>query len=275
VDLVVQAVLMGIAQGLTEFLPISSSGHLVLLPYLAGWDDAFITSLPFTVMLHLGTLVALLAYFWRDWLRIVPAGIRVVRRRTFADEPDGRLAWLVAVTVVPAAIVGVLFEDAIEASLRTPGVVAMLLVFGAGIMWLADRWGAKVRQVDGLGFPAAFGIGLAQALALAPGVSRSGVTISAGLFAGLTREAAARFAFLMATPITAGAIVWEVRALVSGETGLDVPILPLVAGMLAALVSGIVASGFLLRYLRSRSLAVFVLYRLVLAAIVVVAFLNP
>jgi undecaprenyl-diphosphatase len=179
------------------------------------------------------------------------------------------------VTVVPAAIVGVLFEDAIEASLRTPGVVAMLLVVGAGIMWLADRWGAKVRQVDGLGFPAAFGIGLAQALALAPGVSRSGVTISAGLFAGLTREAAARFAFLMATPITAGAIVWEVRALVSGETGLDVPILPLVAGMLAALVSGIVAIGFLLRYLRSRSLAVFVLYRLVLAAIVVVAFLNP
>jgi undecaprenyl-diphosphatase len=275
VDLVVQALIMGIAQGLTEFLPISSSGHLVLVPYLAGWDDAFITSLPFSVMLHLGTLAALLIYFWRDWLRIVPAGIRVLRKRSLAGSPEGRLAWLIAVTVVPASVLGVLFEHTIEASLRTPGIVAVLLVTGAGIMWLADRWGRKVRSEEELGFPGALGIGMAQALSLAPGVSRSGITISAGLFAGLTREAAARFAFLMATPIIAGAGLWELRTIVSGGEGYEVPIAPLLVGMTAALVSGLVAIGFLLRYLRTRSLGVFVVYRLVLAAIVVVAFLNP
>jgi len=266
---------MGIVQGLTEFLPISSSGHLVLIPYLADWDDAFITSLQFSVMLHLGTLAALLIYFWRDWLRIVPAGVRAIRDRSFAGDPDRRLAWLLAVTVVPASIVGVLFDDVIESSLRTPGLVALLLVLGAAVMWLADRWGAKRRTESELGFPAALGIGMAQALALAPGVSRSGITISAGLFAGLTREAAARFGFLMATPITAGAGLWEVRALMSGDTGLDVPLAPLIVGMVAALVAGLIAIGFLLRYLRTRSLSIFVAYRLGLAAIVVVAFLNP
>ncbi len=266
---------MGIVQGLTEFLPISSSGHLVLVPYLAGWDDSFITSLQFSVMLHIGTLAALLIYFWQDWLRIVPAGLRALRERSFAGDPDRRLAWLLAVTVVPAAIVGVLFEDVIVSSLRTPGIVAVLLVIGAAVMWLADRWGAKRRTESELGFPVAFGIGAAQALALAPGVSRSGITISAGLFAGLTREAAARFGFLMATPITAGAGLWEVRALISGDAGVEVPIVPLVVGMVAALISGFIAIGFLLRYLRTRSLAIFVAYRLVLAVIVVVAFLNP
>jgi len=266
---------MGIVQGLTEFLPISSSGHLVLVPYLAGWDDGFLNSLQFSVMLHLGTLTALLVYFWRDWLRIVPAGLHAIRDRSFANDPDRRLAWLIAVTVVPAAIVGALFDDVIEGSLRTPGIVAVLLVLGAAVMWLADRWGPKRRTESELGFRAALGIGMAQALALAPGVSRSGITISAGLFAGLTREAAARFGFLMATPITAGAGLWEVRVLVSGDAGVDVPIAPLIVGMVAALVSGLIAIGFLLRYLRTRSLAIFVAYRLVLAVIVVVAFLNP
>lgn len=265
---------MGIVQGLTEFLPISSSGHLILVPYLAGWDDAFLNSLAFSVMLHLGTLAALLIYFWRDWLRIVPAGLRVVRARSFAGEPDGRLAWLLAVSVIPAAVVGVLLEDTIEATLRTPGFVAVLLVVGAAVIWLADRWGSKVRTERELGFPGAFGIGLAQALALAPGVSRSGITIAAGLFAGLTREAAARFAFLMATPIIAGAGIWELRALAAQDSA-EVPIGPLVVGMVAAFGAGLLAIGFLLRYLRTRSLAIFVVYRLVLAAIVVVAFLNP
>jgi undecaprenyl-diphosphatase len=274
-DPVIQALVMGIVQGLTEFLPISSSGHLVLLPYLAGWDDAFITSLEFSVMLHIGTLGALLVYFWRDWLRLIPAGLAAIRDRSFAGDDDRRLAWLLAVTVIPAALIGAIFNDMIEGSLRSPGLVALLLVIGAAIMWLADRWGPKLRSEQQLGFPAALGIGLAQALALMPGVSRSGITISAGLFAGLTREAAARFAFLMATPITLGAALWEIRKLVSGDSGLIVPILPLVVGMVAALIAGFIAIGFLLRYLRTRSLAVFVVYRLVLAAIVVIAFLNP
>jgi undecaprenyl-diphosphatase len=154
-------------------------------------------------------------------------------------------------------------------------VVATLLVAGAAVMWLADRWGAKARQEAALGFLGAFGIGVAQALALAPGVSRSGITISAGLFAGLTREAAARFAFLMATPIIAAAGLFEMRKLLAGDSAVDVQAGPLLAGMAAALLSGLFAIGFLLRYLRTRSLAVFIVYRLVLAAIIVIAFLNP
>jgi undecaprenyl-diphosphatase len=274
-NLYIQAIVLGIVQGLTEFLPISSSGHLILTPYLAGWDDEFINSLQFSVMLHLGTLTALLVYFWRDWLRLVPAGLAAIRDRSLAGDPDRRLAWLLAVTVVPAAVAGVLLDDIIESTLRTPGVVATLLVVGAAVMWLADRWGAKTRHEGDLGFPGAFGVGVAQALALAPGVSRSGITISAGLFLGLTREAAARFAFLMATPIIAAAGLFEVRKLLAGDTPVDVQVGPLVAGMAAALLSGLFAIGFLLRYLRTRSLAVFIAYRLVLAAVIVIAFLNP
>ena len=274
-NLYVQAIVLGVVQGLTEFLPISSSGHLILAPYLAGWDDEFINSLQFSVMLHLGTLTALLVYFWRDWRRLVPAGLAAIRDRSFAGDRDRRLAWLLAVTIVPAAIAGLLLDDVIESTLRTPGVVAVLLIAGAAVMWLADRWGAKSRDEYELGFGGSFGIGLAQALALAPGVSRSGITISAGLFAGLTRESAARFAFLMATPIIAAAGIFELRKLVAGDSTVELQAGPLVAGMVAALLSGLFAIGFLLRYLRTRSLGVFIVYRLVLAAIIVVVFLNP
>ena len=204
-DTFVQAVIMGIVQGLTEFLPISSSGHLILVPTLLGWDDPFIDSLTFSVMLHLGTLGALLVYFWRDWLRLVPAGLATIRDRSFAGDPDRRLAWLIVATMLPAIVVGVLFNDFIEANVRTAGTVAVLLLIGAAILWLADHLGRTDRHIADLTFPIAVGIGGAQALALVPGISRSGVSISASRLAGLDREAAARFSFLMATPITAGA----------------------------------------------------------------------
>lgn len=265
---------MGIVQGLTEFLPISSSGHLIIVPYLFGWHNPFITSLAFSVMLHIGTLVALFVYFWHDWTRLVPAGLATIRDRSFEGDPDRRLAWLIAVATVPALVIGVLLNDLVEERFREVGLVALMLVVGAAIMWLADHWGAKRLLAVDLTFPKAVGLGFAQALALIPGVSRSGISISAGLVAGLDRESAARFSFLMATPITAAAAAYETVKVVRGDLGVAVEWGPLIAGMIAALVSGLLAIAVLLRYLRTRSLNVFVAYRIVLAAIVLVTWLG-
>jgi undecaprenyl-diphosphatase len=177
------------------------------------------------------------------------------------------------VTLPPAVVVGVALNDFFEEQVRQELLVAFTLVIGAGILWLADRLGRRTKPLGDLGFGAAFGIGCAQAVALVPGISRSGISISAGLFAGLTREGAARFSFLMATPITLGAVIWEVRKLASGESGVTPDLGILVAGMIAAAAAGFAAIAILLRYLRNHSMTVFVVYRLVLAAIVVVHFL--
>ena len=264
---------MGVVQGLTEFLPVSSSGHLIVVPFLFGWDDPFLNSLAYSVMLHIGTLGALLVYFRADWLRLVPAGLAAVRDRSFGGHPDRRLAWLLVVATIPGALAGLLLGDLIETSFREIGLVAVSLVVGGGILWLADRTGARTKGVHDVTLPVAVAIGAAQALALVPGISRSGISISAARFAGLDRAAAARFSFLMATPITAGAVLFEVRRLAAGEAGVDVSVGPLVVGMLAAFVSGALAISVLLRYLQRSSLDLFVWYRVVLAAIVFVVWL--
>lgn len=273
-DLLVQALILGIVQGLTEFLPISSSAHLFLIPELAGWRDPFISSLAFSVVLHLGTLIALLVYFRADWLRLVPAGLAALRDRSLAGDPDRRLAWLIAVATVPAVVFALLFNDVIEGPLRQVGLVVVLLVLAAGVLWLADRWGSRSKGVTELTFRGALGIGLAQALALMPGVSRSGISMSAALFAGLDRPAAARFSFLMATPITAGAVLYETLGLVFGDAPGDPQIGPLVIGVVASFVAGILAISVLLRFLRTNSFDVFVAYRLAAAAVVVVIWLS-
>src|SRR5688572_10679352 len=272
-DLVFQALVMGIVQGLTEFLPVSSSGHLVLVPFLFGWNDPFLNSLAFSVMLHLGTLVALLGYFREDWARLIPAGLAAVRDRSFRSDPDRRLAGLLVASTIPAALVGVVFNDLIENQFRHVGLVAVMLVVGGVILFVADRVGRRSRAIADVTFPVAIGIGAAQALAHIPGISRSGISISAGRLAGLDREAAARFAFLMATPITAGAGLLEARKLLTGEAGVEIALGPMLVGMVAALLSGLAAIHFMLRYLRTRSLDVFVWYRLVLAAVVLVVWL--
>ena len=264
---------MGIVQGLTEFLPVSSSGHLIIVPWLFGWDDAFINSLAFSVMLHLGTLIALLIYFREDWLRLIPAGFATIRDRSLNDDPDRKLAWLLVAATIPAAIVGALFSDFFETQVREIGLVAVTLVIGGVILWIADHVGKQTKKVDDVTFPLAVGIGAAQTIALIPGISRSGISISAGRFAGLDRESAARFAFLMATPITAGAILFEARKLVTGEAGVAVEVVPLIVGLIASLVSGVIAIRFMLGYLRTRSLDVFVLYRFILAAVVLIVWL--
>jgi undecaprenyl-diphosphatase len=272
-DVILQAIVMGILQGLTEFLPISSSGHLVLAPYLLGWDDELITSLSFSVVLHLGTLVALLAYFWRDWVRLVPAGLAAVRDRSFGDDPDRRLAWVILATMPPAVVAGLLLNDILEEQVRQPLLVALMLVIGAAILWTADRLGRRAAGIERIGFGGALFVGCAQALALVPGISRSGISISAGLALGLTREAAARFSFLMAAPIIAAAGAWETRQLLAGETGVSPDPGVLAAGFAASALAGFAAIAVLLRYLRGHSMTVFVVYRLVLAALVVVFFL--
>jgi undecaprenyl-diphosphatase len=273
VDPLVQALIMGVVQGLTEFLPVSSSGHLIVVPFLFGWDDAFIKSLAFSVMLHIGTLAALLVYFRADWFRLVPAGVAAIRDRSFRGDPDRRLAWLLVASTIPAGFVGELFDSQIETSFREIGLVAITLVVGGGILWLADRRGPRTKGVHDVTLPMAVGIGVAQAFALIPGISRSGISISAARLAGLDRPAAARFSFLMATPVTAGAALFELRRLVAGEAGVDVSPGPMILGMTAAFISGAVAIGFLLRYLRRSSLEVFVWYRLMLAGVVLVAWL--
>jgi undecaprenyl-diphosphatase len=274
-DLAIQALVMGLVQGLTEFLPISSSGHLVLVPWLFGWKDPFIDSVAFTVVLHMGTLVALLLYFWRDWLRLIPAFFATIRDRSFRGDPDRKLAWLLVVATIPAVVVGPVFESKFEELVREPAKVALMLCVGAAILWLAERWGSKVRDMLGLRFGEAFAIGVAQVLALVPGISRSGVSISAGLFLGLRREDAARFSFLMATPVVGGAGVWTARKLLTGEAGVNPTLDVTLIGLVAAFVSGLLAIRFMLEFLKRRPLNLFIAYRVVAAVVVFIVLLSP
>jgi undecaprenyl-diphosphatase len=273
-DTLAQALAMGLVQGLTEFLPVSSSGHLIVVPFLFGWHDPFLDSLAFSVMLHLATLLALLLYFRADWLRLVPAGLAAIRDRSIGDDPDRRLAWLLVVATIPAVIAGVALNDPIETAFRNANLVAVTLTIGAAVLWLSDRLGARAKGVGDVSFPVALGIGAAQALALVPGISRSGISIAAGRFAGLDREAAARFAFLMATPITAGAGAWETLKILRGTAGVTVELGPMIVGMVAALVAGLAAISLTLRYLRTHPLTLFAIYRVALAAVVLVAWLG-
>ncbi len=273
-DTLLQALVMGIVQGLTEFLPVSSSGHLILVPHLFGWDDAFINSLAFSVMLHIGTLGALLIYFARDWARLVPAGLATIRDRSFRGDPDRRLAWLLVAATIPAAVIGFALEGVIATTFRGIVLVTVMLVVGGAVLLIADRVGPRTREIGGITFPIAMALGAAQALALVPGISRSGISIAAGRLVGLDRPTAARFSFLMATPITAGAALFEVRKLVAGETGIDVSAGPLIVGVIASFVSGIVAIRVLLDFVRSNSLDLFVAYRVLLAIAVGILILT-
>ena len=266
-DSIFQAIVIGVVQGLTEFLPVSSSAHLILVPRALGWDDAFILSPAFDATLHLGTLVALLAYFWRDLWRYFVAFVGVLRDRRIGDDHDRRVAMLLAVSVIPGAILGVGLESFVDTFFREQLlVVCALLVVGAAILFMAERAARHTREMNSLRLIDALGIGLAQALALFPGISRSGITISAGLLLGLKREAAARFSFLMSTPIIAGAGLWKLREILSGTAGTFEPAV-LGAGLVAAAISGLIAIWFLLAYLRRSSTDLFGIYRVAAALV--------
>jgi undecaprenyl-diphosphatase len=273
-DVVIQAALVGLLQGLTEFIPISSSAHLELAPWIAGWEsDGLVGSLAFDVFLHLGTLVALLVYFARDWVRYAEAWFASIRERRIGDDPDRRIAWLLIAATIPAAIIGFALEGFIADAFHGDDdgarlAIAGFLVLGAAALWLADRLGSRSRDLDTITAPSALTIGFSQALALLPGISRSGATITAGLALGLNREAAARFSFLLATPITLGAGLYGSRRLLT-ETHTGTEWLAIAVGFVVAALSGLLAIGFLLAWLRRRSVTVFSLYRIGFAAVIV------
>lgn len=264
---ILEAIVLGIVQGLTEFLPISSSGHLILAEWATGWKGVLINNLTFDVALHVGTLAAVLWYFWRDWLQLGRATVNVLRGRAPAYE--ARLVWYIVLGTVPAVIVGLLFEHTVETLFRNPLLVAGALAAGSLIMWYADRTSSRDRHLGTMTLGHALFVGVAQALALVPGISRSGITISAGLAAGYRREDAARFSFLLSTPVIAGAAVLKVRHITfEGHAAWGC-----ILGTLSAAVVGYLAIRFLIRYLERHSLNIFVWYRLALAGAVVLLWL--
>ena len=273
-EALIHAAILGIVQGLTEFLPISSSAHLILVPKLLGWNDPFIDSAAFDVMLHMGTLVALLVYFWRDLIQILGAWLASIRDRRIGDDPQRRLAWLLVVSVIPAAILGAGLESFFDQAFREHYQwIALFVLLGATLLWLGERRGTQTRGLDGMVLRDAVTIGAAQALALFPGTSRSGITIAAGLLLGLKREAAARFSFLMAVPVIAGAGIWKARTLVGASLG-GTQVNELIVGIVTSAIFGFIAIAFLLRFLRTNPTTVFIAYRIVLAAVIVVAWLG-
>jgi undecaprenyl-diphosphatase len=267
-----QALVLGIVQGATELLPISSSGHLILVPWAAGWQ--YLQNHPdfnktFDVALHLGTLVAVILYFWNDVVRLVAAWFRSLRRRRIETE-DERIAWYVAVATVPAAIAGAVGESFIERKLGQPWQIAIFLSVFAVILWLADRVVAR-KTIPDIGWKGAVTLGLAQCLALMPGVSRSGITITAARFMKLDRDTAARLSFLLLIPIVFGAAVLKgVKDILLGNGLPPGSAGPFVVGMVAAAVVGLVAIWGLLGYVRRHTYSLFVLYRLALAAAILV-----
>ena len=255
------AVTLGLVQGLGEFLPISSSAHLILTPWFFGWPDPGLT---FDVALHVGTLVAVVAYFWRDWVALLAAAPR-------PRSADGQLFWLLILGAIPGGIAGVLLDSLAEQVLRNPLLIALTLSLMGLALLAADRWGRRDRELHDIGVVDAALIGIAQALAIVPGVSRSGITIAVARARGIERAAAARFSFLLGTPIIAGAAIFKLRHLLATPGALDGPFL---AGVGAAAVVGALSIAFLLRYLRQAGLGIFVVYRLALAALVVIVLLT-
>jgi undecaprenyl-diphosphatase len=258
---VIHAFVLGILQGLGEFLPISSSGHLIVVPWLLGWPDS---GLAFDVALHLGTLAAVAFAFWRDWVRLVAAGTRgILSGRPLAD-PDSRLLWYLALATVPGALAGLALDEWAETVFRSPALVGLTMALVGLVLWAADRRARRAGPEGEVSLRDALLIGLAQAVAIVPGTSRSGVTISMALFLGHRREAAARFSFLLALPITLGAALFKVPDLFRGGAAAA----PVLVGMAAAAVSGFLAIRVLLAYVRTRTYMPFVFYRLAFALMV-------
>lgn len=261
--------MLGIVQGLTEFLPISSSAHLIIVPWLFGWHDAAINSVRFDVALHLGTLVAVLVYFAGDWRRLIVAFVRSVAERRIGDDSDRRLAWFLALASIPAGVVGLLGESKIDDMFHNPanlrlglGVIAVMMLGMGGLLMFAERVGRRTAEMRNMQFGTAMTIGAVQALALIPGVSRSGSTITAGLFMGLKREAAARFSFLLATPVVLGAGLKKLYDALKEPGGIPAnEQMGYLVGFVAAAVAGFLCIYFLLRYLQRNSTAPFIWYR--------------
>jgi undecaprenyl-diphosphatase len=267
---ILHAIVLGLVQGLSEFLPISSSGHLILTRWAFGWETPGDESVEkaFDVALHFGTFVAVVAYFRHDLVRYVREGLRLLWHRERPVDPDGRIAWLLVVATVPAAVVGAAFENVIDEQLGTPVIIAVSLIGFGLLLWWADRRVGH-RVVDDFSTRDALFVGAAQALALNPGTSRSGITMTAARQVGFDRDAAARISFLMSLPVIAGAIVLKVGKLVVDGIP-DGLLTPMVVGVITSGVSGWLAVWGTLRLVRTRSFTPFVVYRVALGVVVLV-----
>lgn len=262
-----EAILLAIVQAVTEFLPISSTAHLFLIPWALGMPDPGIT---FTVAVHAGTLLAVLLYFFRTWAELALAGIGIhYPRAATAEQVAGnrRLFWLIVAGTIPAALAGYFLERTVETTFRSPYLMGTMLILVSGLMWLGDRHGTRIRGLMAITLPDSLIIGASQAAALIPGVSRSGATITAGLFRGLSREAAARFTFLLSTPIIGGAagvkfLELRQQELLPGEMQI------LLISALVSAVVGYLVIAFLIRYLQTRTLQIFIVYRVVFGILI-------
>jgi undecaprenyl-diphosphatase len=273
----IQAIILALVQALTEFLPVSSTAHLVLFPWLLHWPDP---GEAFDVALHAGTLIAVLLYFFKDWLTLALCGFGLNYPKSAPPQEvvhSRRLFWYMVAGTIPGGILGKLFDKQIEEHLRLPGIIGLSLVVVALIMWWADARAKLTRKIEQSNLGDAIAIGTAQAMALWPGVSRSGITITAGLFRGFTREAATRFSFLLSAPLIAGAVASKLPSLIKLHKagGLDLPLSTLAISVAVSGIAGYFVIAFFLRYLQTRTLKVFIVYRLVFGIIVLVlAFLQ-
>jgi undecaprenyl-diphosphatase len=271
---ILHAIVLGLVQGLSEFLPISSSGHLILVPWLFGWDDFDgneSVAKAFDVSLHIGTLIAVVAYFRRDLMLYVREGLRLVLQRRRPTTVDGRIAWLLVLATVPAALVGAAFEDQIDERLGEPWIIGVsLIVFGL-LLWWADRLKGR-RRLEQFTARDALMVGAAQALALNPGTSRSGITITAARSNGFDRDAAARLSFLMSVPVIFGAVVLKVGKLIVDGIP-DGLVAPMLVGIATSAASGWAAVWGTMRLIRTHSFTPFVVYRIIagIAVLLIVA----
>lgn len=268
------AIVLGIVQGLTEFLPISSSGHLILVPWLLGWNDFsgdVSLAKAFDVSLHIGTLVAVVAYYAKDLAGYATGGLRAVVRRPASLE--GRIAWLIVLATIPAALVGAVFSDTIDRQLGKPWIIALSLIFFALLLGWADRLSAR-RRFDELTAADALSVGVAQVLALNPGTSRSGITMTAARWRTFDRGSAARLSFLMSVPVTAAAVVFKVGGLVNDGIP-DGMLAPMLVGIVTSGISGWLAISGLLKLLQTSSFRPFVIYRVVVGVLVLGLVVSP
>jgi undecaprenyl-diphosphatase len=267
---IIHAIVLGLVQGLAEFLPISSSGHLLIVPWLFGWNDFVDPSIEkaFDVALHLGTLVAVCAYFRKELVVYVREGVRLVVKREKPVNPEGRLAWLLVLSAIPAALVGAVAEKTIDEKLGKPLLIAAsLVVFGALLLWADRRKGE--RTLDEYTMPDSLKVGAAQILALNPGTSRSGITITAARYLGFNRDSAARASFLMAIPVTAGAVAFKMLKLFKDGIP-DGLVIPMVVGIITSGISGWFAVWGTIKLVRTHTFTPFVIYRFALAGLIVV-----
>jgi undecaprenyl-diphosphatase len=260
-----EAIVLGVAQGLTEFLPISSTAHLRIIPAFAGWPDP---GAAFTAVTQLGTMTAVLLYFREDLIRITRAWLGSLRDPAIRRELDARIGWYIVLGTVPIGIFGVLFKDQIETGARDLYLIGVALIVLGLILLVAEKVGKRDRSIEQIRTKDGFAVGMAQALALIPGVSRSGATITAGLFMGLDRTAAARFSFLLSIPAVVLSGLLELGSILSGEEGESTSAFGLVIATLLAFITGYASIAFLLRYLVNHSTGIFVAYRVVLGAVV-------